>query len=205
MKSEKTIAIFTHLPKTAGTCLNYIISQQYPFNHLFNLKAKVDVMEAIERLTVMDKTHDLEIISGHTGFGIHQYLASPFNYITLLRHPTERMISHYFYFWKRYSPNISLEKLCIIEQNLMTRYISGLEFELLKKSGSRASLGRWKHKGKIEDFPQSTKETLETAKQNLQKYKIVGLTERFPETLVLFKRELQWKNLLYKKRTEVCT
>src|SRR5690606_35587137 len=38
-----------------------------------------------------------QLIQGHTNFGIHQYLSQPCTYITFLRHPVSRVVSHYHY------------------------------------------------------------------------------------------------------------
>lgn len=46
----------------------------------------------------------------------------------------------------------------------------------------------------------ATAETLETARKNLEEhFSVVGLSERFDESLLLFKRHYGWKNIYYVK------
>ncbi len=41
-------------------------------------------------------TRDIHLLGGHLPFGIYQYLPSDSRYITFLRDPVERTLSHYY-------------------------------------------------------------------------------------------------------------
>lgn len=123
-----------------------------------------------------EKYEHLQCIYGHFFFGIHQYIKKPSTYITFLREPIEQIISLYYFI--RRSPNHGLYSLAqrldlesfITENNAaiqgqinnpQTRFVSGLI---------------------------STPD-LDTAKENLlQHFSIIGITERFDESLYLMKK-----------------
>lgn len=137
----------------------------------------------------------IKLLHGHLSFGLHTYLPGDSTYFTFLRDPVERVISHYYFlrshpdlFWipeeieqKALSFHEVLERDMIMDiTNVQTRLLAGLPYL----------------------FPSDayTDEHLETAKQNLQNHFLVGLTERFDESLLLLSRAFGWQNIYYKRR-----
>jgi len=111
-------------------------------------------------------------------------------YITMLREPIKRTISQYnhFYFekhnvWHEHVEGKSLEE--VLEHgalnwldNLQTRLISGVDHGC--------------------EYGKCTPEMLEQAKQNLRDYfAVVGLVERFDESLILIKQAVGLRNPFY--------
>jgi hypothetical protein len=209
MPSDRVL-LYLHIPKCGGTTLSAIIynqvsaeekyeAEQDPSNplpgHLFysgvyyfpgkdayygffkdrELSIPVAAKRAFGR-------KDLRAVVGHFWFGVHRYLAHPWTYITLLRHPLDRVLSLYSHLKRHNGLSLTLEEFvaspsCREVDNDQTRRISGLEPEL----GA------------------CTKAMLETAKDNLRRhFSVVGVTERFDETLIVLKWVLGWtKDLLY--------
>jgi hypothetical protein len=199
------VPLFLHIPKTAGTTLTQCIYQQYRTDQYRKEEGgffvqgiyyfPADLHE--DRETVISPhaaralgRGDLRAVVGHFSFGIHQYVNKPWTYVTLLRNPVDRIVSlyHHFLTWENtklhaeiVSNNVSIQDFvlnlqCRRMDNDQTRRISGLE----PKLGSRST------------------QILNKAKENLrQHFSVVGVTERFYETLILLKRTFSWAPISY--------
>lgn len=196
MKSNSDQAlIFLHVPKTAGITLHRIIEKQYRPDEMFTVLKEV---ESIDQFRVLpeDQRAKVRVLKGHFFFGVHELLPRPSTYFTVLRDPIDRVISHYYYVLLRDTDsklhrtvsekNLSLEQflesgVLPSADNGLTRYLSGV--------GDSAPYGK---------CPQSA---LELAKSNLENhFSVVGLTDRFDETLILLKRAFGWKFAFYKNK-----
>ncbi|TPE68330.1 hypothetical protein AMD02_014015 [Halalkalibacterium halodurans] len=125
-----------------------------------------------------EEKRKLKAVCGHHSYGIHQLFPQPSKYITMLREPVDRVISSYYFLRDfkgyEYVKEMTLEQFVQTHpeaQNLQTFLLSGLPPE----------------------------KSLKKAKENLKNCKVVGLTERFDESVFLIKQELQWTNLGYKR------
>ena len=158
MISDEILA-FSHIPKTAGTTLNYILKRHFAHRHLL-----VEYRKPPPVYTSKDLDFDLKInpairsIAGHT---LKPYVdfGRDLTWFTFLRNPVDRFLSHYQHQYR------SVEKFRIPlrdwmrtyeRQNWMTRMIAGTE-------------------------------DVEAAKQILANFAFVGLMERFDESLLLLK------------------
>lgn len=193
--SQKRRIIFLHIPKTGGTTLQEIISRNYVPEMVFRFHdSNLQLWKAEFEQLSEDARNQRKIFLGHTCFGIHQFLPPPSTYITLVRDPVERILSHYYYVLstpdhylhsKIVTDKISIkEYVCcgIMEvDNFQTRLISGVLDEVA--------------------FGQCTVEMLEIAKKNIQQYfSVVGLMKQFDKSLLLLKKKLRWKRVFYVKR-----
>ena len=201
--NSERLLFFLHIPKAAGSTLSQIIRRQYDasevldsypatFRHKF---AAQDARESARlRYRYFDKLASqskdrARAFMGHEGFGFHQALARPTTYITLLRDPVDRVISHYYYIRRdkhnRMHKMVSQPEMSLAEfvtsgisnevDNGQTKFLAGLNTPYLKAG---------------EYGP----EILDAARHNLAThFKIVGLMERFDETLILMKRHLGWR------------
>lgn len=184
--------IFVHLPKTAGTTLHMIIERHYAARNVFSTGA--GAQKAVEEFKKMSDARraEIHILKGHMAYGLHEYLPGSSAYITMLREPIDRTIS--FFYFVRQDPkhyhydfiktrNLSLEeylesKISIMMDNTQVRLISGVWDE--PRHG------------------ECTTETLEEAKRNLREnFAVVGLTERFDESLLLLKKAFGWHDIYY--------
>ena len=189
-----SIVIFMHVPKTAGTSLRHIVQSQFQPQNVFefyNLKTQPPkVRKGIEKYNSLSKAQkkSLKFVSGHVGFGLHEFLNRPCSYITVLRDPVERVISYYYFLLRNQNPIVKNKTLPEFVEtfggvhNSMTCYLSGLTLQS-QLQGLNVDL-------KSQQFDQ---ETLAKAKINLKNhFKVVGFVDRFDETCILLKQILGW-------------
>lgn len=175
------LLIFMHIPKTGGTTLLKILEQQYNRNELWygnnNLPSKKEA-------------NILKCITGHFSFGVHSFYSRKFKYFTMVRHPVDRLVSLYFqilsdkehHFYKDILP-LSFEefilnnKFNVLTVNQQVKFFAG--------------------KGYISCHVDDS--DLEQAKKNLEFFTVVGLTERFNESLFLMKKLHGWNEVFFKK------
>src|SRR5262249_32600052 len=122
------------------------------------------------------------MFKGHMLFGLHEVLPQPATYITVLRDPVERALSAYYYMrtyklhpfsWKLRKEKWSLEEYVerTPRDNVQCKIMAGADYH-----------------------GPSTQEIFETAKQHMNRYfSVVGLSERFEESLALMKLRFGWQ------------
>ncbi len=204
---EQPIVIFLHLPKTAGITFGEILRQQYgdKFWHPHHI-----TVASLNTLTEEQKQATLAC-HGQMFYGIHEvFLNRPYKYIAFLRHPVDRMVSWYYYIKRRprnwfhetvTSKNMSLEDFVhfigdLSYDNQQTRWIAGN-----KPVGQQRTLEEIAVPS-LSDFPLAPLQDgwLEAAKQHIESDFVIGLTERFDESLLLMKREFGWKEVFYHRK-----
>lgn len=126
-------------------------------------------------------------------FGVHTLLPMPCTYVTLLREPIDRLISHYYYAKahpKHYLHRLLLEKRVPLEEYpALSPEARNGQTRLL--CGDSSCDGIFGNKAVGPDH-------LERAKANLDAwFAAVGTSERFDEFLVLASSRLGWRSLCY--------
>lgn len=165
------VLIFIHIPKTAGAALTNIICEQYDPHEVFSLSDPI-----LNRVNnVSEISANTKCILGHNYYGQHTNLG-PFFYVTMLRDPVERVISHYYYIKyvikdNEFTDMYNLKEFAQLEefQNLQTRFIT------------------------------DNKLHLEQAIDNLKNFAFFGITEMFRESLLLMEKRLGWEGIQYKE------
>lgn len=184
--------IFLHIPKTAGTTLALVLSRQYIGQAVYRLY-DAESNKRFRQMTQAERDH-FACVMGHPRFGIHQLLGGETTYMTMLRDPIQQVISSYHFVQKldwhgRYDSAHELSLLEYVEKfrqgERQTRLLTGADnFEVSTRA--------------VEALPANA---LEVAKQNLDTYfSVIGLTEEFDMSLMLYQRILGWKNVHYVQR-----
>jgi hypothetical protein len=197
------LLVFVHIPKTAGTALTSILKLNEPGprsrhgGNVFKGSGGIKPGVRFEGLltNASGQLDRARVLTGHFPFGIREHLPQDrdVRFLTLLREPTDRTLSHYFAIRDRFGrseegpnklglPRLSAEATLedalaggYLHDNLQTRMLSGLP----------------------EPFGEVDQAMLEQAKQNLREgFAFVGLTERFDESLVLAKQRLGLRVIL---------
>jgi len=185
----KPLLFFVHIPKTAGTTLGGILVQHYGRDRVFACHPDRSIVgyTAEDFLSFpAEKRNKFQLVRGHFGYGLHEDYQEPYKYITILRDPVDRVISHYYYVLKR--TDHYLHKKVTSENISLKDYVtSGMTGEM-DNGQLRMLTGP---KGYYAKFGTCTPELLELAKENLRNdFLVVGISERFDETLLVLREVL---------------
>lgn len=188
---EEPVLIFVHIPKAGGVTMNHIIERHFSAGETCaTCHTRLHPDGTLDKFDALGEAElaRIKLLNGHMGYGLHKRLPRPAQYITFLRQPIERVISHYSF--ERTLPDSPVyEPLQSGEMDLMgyvRYYAEAGEWDNLQ---TRMIAGNWHKRG----YGPCTPEMLETAKHNLQEnFAVVGLTERFDESYLLVKRHLGW-------------
>ncbi len=188
--------IFIHIPKTAGRTLGEVLDRQYRPDGIFKIYGYGGgVAQAVEKLTDAPEAEKrrIELIRGHYRFGLHELLPQDSTYVTMLRDPFERAISHFH--MVRQAPQHPLH-LRACEMTLDEYVTSGVSREM-DNGQTRLVSGLEKDVA----FGACGAEMLERAKENVEsRFSGVGIVEQFDASLVLMKTVLGWGDIRYLPR-----
>ena len=199
-KISKTspVVIFVHIPKAAGTTMHSLLQRVYRASTIRDLDTadlRRSIME-FNKLPAAEKDK-IDLLKGHLPFGMHEGFTRKCTYITMLRNPVDRIISHYRYA----SENTS---------HYLNHYITEKKMDLMAYVGSGISAEMDNAmvrilSNNIYDLPYGgcTSEMLESAKNNLVEYfSVIGLAEKFDESVLLMRQKLNWPSypIYYNKK-----
>jgi hypothetical protein len=190
--------IFLHIPKTAGTTFQSILMREYKSDSIFYLYGDKTTrsIDAVEKFKMIPENERMKIraLIGHMSFGLHEYMQQPAIYITFLRDPIERIISHYYYV-VRFSDHYLHDKVIAENINLKDYVARGITDET--NNGQTRLLSGV---GKNLPYGCCPPEMLKAAADNISKhFPVVGISERFDESLILMKNLLGWRLHFYYK------
>lgn len=184
--------IFLHIPKTAGISVSQSVIRNYSDAEVYHVRNPEHVngpvfsknhgtLENFERLSEA-RRRSFRCILGHMHFGLHEQVPGPAGYVTVLRDPVERLLSHFGQYCRMVrsgeigggAPPPSLEEFCRLKvramDNHQARFLCGWKFD-----------------------EHSRQENLARAKENLRKwFRVVGTLERFDETEAVLHRAYGW-------------
>jgi hypothetical protein len=189
------VLIFLHIPKTAGTTVRYILERECESGAVFGLRETFSAKQGaqhpgIARLLALppEESAAVRVITGHMAFGLHTVLGRRATYATVLRHPVDRLASHYYFVRAR--PDHYLHQTVVGNNTGLLDY-AGL-------SPGELDNGQVRLLGACGDVPYGalTRAHLEAAKDNLRKHvSLIGLQDDLGAFLALLQRKLQLRDV----------
>lgn len=184
---SKTL-IFLHISKAGGSTLNHILDWNYDRTRTITVYKQIPPLIALPD----EEKRQIQCLKGMVFYGIHHYLPQECEYITILRHPIDRVISHYYHLFARKRRlgepihDMSLEDVLELEP-FWTTY----QLRLLVGGSTIESVLH-------DPLPEHA---LEIAQQNLARHFVMaGVLDYYDETLLLMKHTCGWTRAFYARQ-----
>lgn len=193
-RQNRTV-LFVHIPKTAGTTLRVLFTQQYAQQPWFVVSHNIQAERARLAETPAAERSQYRMVFGHMEWGWHQLIppGRAYAYTTMLRDPVERVLSLYSH--------------ARLSEHYLGAAIGGRDIEWFVTSGVtrtadngmvRQLCGRdlflqkpWRDMSV--PFGSVTSLDLDAAIQHLNECALVGVSERFDAYLNAGRREFGWR------------
>lgn len=182
--------IFLHIPKAAGSSLQEWVVRHFPGGKAFRFLGDQQTWNKFAELPVEERAR-FDVLLGHVNFGVHELLPDAATYITMLRDPVDRVVSHYYYVLS--TPTHYLHK------KVAGRGYTLLEFALTRVSHELDNdQVRWLTSRQHDEIPVGgiERRILDEAKWNLEHgVAAIGLMERYSESLRCFEKAFAWDHI----------
>jgi hypothetical protein len=179
--------IFVHIPKAAGSTLQEIIVRHYQGCRGFRFTGDAERLEAFRSLSQEDRD-SFDLLQGHVHFGVHELLTRPATYITMLRDPVDRVVSHFHF-------------VTANPDHYLHRQLGGMTLRDYAVTRASHELDndqvRWLCAADHFDVPvgRVSRAMVEEAKWNLANaFEAIGLMERFDESLRCLSAAFGWRD-----------
>jgi hypothetical protein len=182
--------IFLHLPKTGGVTLRRTLRWKYA-PEMLNLETLTKPAKSLADVPLSER-RSARVLTGHLHYGVHEYIPQRCEYITLLREPIARVVSYYYYILghpRHWRHGEMVRSGMSLDEFARTSPERGVENDQTRMLSGRGA-------GEL-DAGRLGREALDEAKRNLERFLVVGVTERFDESFILIRRALGWKFPLY--------
>jgi hypothetical protein len=191
---DTRVPIFLHVPKAAGRSLLSVMRDNYGADRLHEIYGEPPSLaeDEFHRMSERERLA-FDAVAGHLRFGLHEYIPRPSRYLTVLRDPIERVLSTYAFVRRKKSHHRHEE---VVGRDLsIVEVIESRLLPMLDNGQTRALSGVGA------DVERCTASMLEQAKANIERhFAVVGLLERFDETLVMCQREFGRKKVRMRQR-----
>ena len=184
---EKTL-IFLHIPKAGGSTLHHVLDWNYDRTYTVNVYKQISELIALPD----EEKRQIQCLKGMVFYGIHKYLPQECTYVTIMREPVERMISHYYYLFARKrrlgetitetDPVKVLQQLPFYPTYQLRLLLGGDDIESVLHS----------------PLPPNA---VQIARQNIDRdFAVAGVLEHYDETLLMMKRQFGWPRAYYARQ-----
>lgn len=183
--------LFVHIPKTAGQTVEAAL--RWRFRHtpgaVLHHRALLKPLEEVESIP-LEAREKARVIGGPFYYGLHRYIPQRCQYVTILREPVARVVSLYNYV--RLTKEHPLHDRVVVSNISLAQYVGDRIGTGVENGQTKQLAGLWQG--------EADEQTLATATSNLAAFLVVGLMERFPESMALLWRNLGWGLPVYQSR-----
>ncbi len=188
--------VFVHIPKAGGSTLQESILSHYPGGKFYRFTG--DTQQWLDFPGVDEEERaSFDVLVGHVHYGVHRYLPEPATYMTMLRDPVDRVVSHYYYVLSdttHYLHPIVAQRGYTLYEFAMTRVSHELDNDQV----------RWLTEPHHFDIERVDRSLLDEAKWNLEHgFAAFGLMERFDESLRCLESAFGWNRSPARERKNV--
>jgi hypothetical protein len=212
--NDQPLLAFVHIPRTGGGTVSTAVSKNYsPLRSPGNAQKNPDATRvALKRL--VGSLDRWKAAGDHVPYGLYaQYLPADTRYMTFLREPVDRVLSHYhFHAQAGTTPgSAGARKLRQIWQMLLSQERGGeivlpddVDFSL--EEGLRRKIPIYDNFmtrflwGGESLFGELPSDAVERAKENIATFWFVGISERLDDSIVLLGRKLGIGLMPYHRR-----
>ncbi|HEU4719238.1 MAG TPA: sulfotransferase family 2 domain-containing protein [Bacteroidia bacterium] len=186
--------LFLHIQKTAGVTMHNIIGRQYPKKNTLSIYHTEKGLAELKRLTP-ERASQIRLLKGHFAFGAHRFFREPCEYITMLRDPVERTISHFHFVIDSVTHNYhdmivdsGYSLLEVLENGAIPR----LDNKMVRMLSGNDSA----------PYGACTETMLDDAMTHLEKnFSVVGRVKNFDEFVLMCSERFHWNGyIFYRKR-----
>lgn len=198
---EDAALIFLHIPKAAGLTLHHLLEMQFAPEETFATcntpRHPHNDLTHFEALS-HEQLAKIRLLNGHMGFGLHRHLPRQAFYVTFLRDPVERVLSHYSF--ERTLPDSPVYAYLQSGEMDLKDYVRHYtEAASMDNLQTRMIAGNWHKRG----HGPCTQEMLEKAKCNLrERFAVVGLAEEFDASYLLLRRLFAFRGVYYRRHNK---
>jgi hypothetical protein len=182
--------LFVHIPKTAGTTLIHLLERNYgaAYQHGGLQKGEDRLPDESEYPEIAQKLANKAGFGAHMPYGLHSALNRPYIYMSFLREPLARTVSHYN-FLIRNRPDLASQSIIQFfregnpsRREMQTRFLAG------RDAMTKSEIGEAE---------------LEAAKATLRDHiELLGIVERFDESILYIQQKLGWPVPYYLKANQ---
>lgn len=184
--------IFLHIPKCGGNSFLDFLRPRVAPGVEFDVSQRLNYAQRLRELQALshEQRAVLRFVYGHLPWGVHRWLPQPAVYVTLLRHPVDRLVSHHAFVLQNHRH--PLHAIVRAGRLSLVDYVrSGLSGEL-ENGQTRLLCGR-PELDSLRGHGPVTREHFEEAREHLLGEQThFGLVELYDASQALIARALGW-------------
>jgi len=183
--------VYLHIPKTGGQTLISSLRLSYGKDATVEVSGLGEPLDRTISAVSPERLATARLVMGHMPYGVHAYVPRACDYVTILRDPVARVVSLYKFVLRAVDHPL-YEQVRDGRLSLRDFVTSEIDDTQTRNGQTRQLAG--------ETNRSDDRQSLEAAKRNLQTFMAIGLTERFHETFVHFRRTLRLRIPAYATR-----